>query len=462
MSNTNFDVIVVGAGPGGYVAAIRGAQLGLKVACVEKRKTLGGTCLNVGCIPSKALLQSSEHFSQASEHFDEHGIGMSDLKVDLSKMMKRKSTIVKGLTKGIEGLFQKNKVTWLQGAAKVVAEGRLEVDGELYHAKHIVLATGSEPTPLPFLPFDEKRVLSSTGALSLKKIPEHMIVVGGGVIGLELGSVYKRLGSKVSVIEYFDGILAGMDKEVSKTMQKILKKQGLEFYLSHKVTGAEVGESGVTLHAENKKGEAVTFESDVVLVSIGRRAYSEGLGLESLGVAMERDKVVVDEHFQTNLKGLYAIGDLIDGPMLAHKAEEEGVAVMESIAGKHAHVNYMEIPGIVYTWPEVASVGLTSEECKESGLPVKVGKYPFMANPRARCMGEKDGFVKVIAHAETDQVLGVHIVGPSASELIAEAVNTMAFEGTAEDLAHICHGHPTLSEAVKEAALAVDGRAIHI
>jgi dihydrolipoamide dehydrogenase len=462
LSNTHFDVIVVGAGPGGYVAAIRGAQLGLKVACVEKRKTLGGTCLNVGCIPSKALLQSSEHFSQASEHFDEHGIETSGLKVDLAKMMKRKSTIVKGLTKGIEGLFQKNKVTWLEGEAKVVGEGRLEVDGERYEAKHIVLATGSEPTPLPFLPFDEKLVLSSTGALSLKKIPEHMIVIGGGVIGLELGSVYKRLGSKVSVLEYFDGILPGMDKEVSKTMQKILKKQGLEFYLSHKVTGAEVGKAGVTLHAENKKGELVTIESDVVLVSIGRRAYSEGLGLESLGVAMERDKVVVDEHFQTSLKGLYAVGDLIDGPMLAHKAEEEGVAVMESIAGQHAHVNYLEIPGIVYTWPEVASVGLTTEECKQNGLPVKVGKYPFMANPRARCMGEKDGFVKVIAHAETDQVLGVHIVGPSASELIAEAVSTMAFEGTAEDLAHICHGHPTLSEAVKEAALAVDGRAIHI
>jgi dihydrolipoamide dehydrogenase len=460
--DTVFDAIVIGAGPGGYVAAIRGAQLGLKVACVEKRSTLGGTCLNVGCIPSKALLQSSEHFAAARDHFDEHGIEAGSLSFSLDKMMERKSGIVDGLTKGIEGLFKKNGVTHLQGTGKVLSNTEVEVDGEVYKTKNVVLASGSEPTPLPFLPFDEEKVVSSTGALSLKNVPEHLVVIGGGVIGLEMGSVYRRLGAKVSVVEFFDVILPGMEKDVSKTMQKVLKQQGFEFYLGHKVTSADTDGKGVVIHAESKKGEKIQLDADVALVSIGRRAYSEGLGLDTAGIEVERGKVVVDDHFETNVKGVYAIGDLIDGPMLAHKAEEEGVAVMEIIAGGHGHVNYMEIPGIVYTWPEVGSVGLTTEECKEAGLPVKAGKYPFMANPRARCMGEKDGFVKVLAHAETDRVLGVHVIGPSASELIAEAVTVMAFEGCAEDIAHICHGHPTLSEAMKEAAMDVHKRAIHI
>lgn len=462
MSDQKFDVVVIGAGPGGYVAAIRAAQLGLKVACVEKRKTLGGTCLNVGCIPSKALLQSSEHFAQAEHHFAEHGIKTGKVSLDIAQMMGRKNEIVKGLTMGIAGLFKKNKVTHLEGTAKVIKSGLIQVDGQDIEAKNIILATGSEPTPLPFLPFDEKRIVSSTGALSLEKVPKHLIVVGGGVIGLELGSVYARLGAKVSVVEFFDKILPGMDVEVSKTMQKILKKQGMEFFLGHKVTEANVGKKDIQLKAENSKGESVEWKGDCVLVSIGRRPYSEGLGLEELKVKMERGKVVVNDKFETNIPNLYAIGDLIDGPMLAHKAEEEGVACAEIIATGHGHVNYLEIPGIVYTSPEVASVGLTTEECKEHGLPTKIGKYPFMANPRARCMGEKDGFVKIIAHKETDRILGVHIVGPNASELIAEAVTAIAFQSSAEDLARICHGHPTLSEAMKEAALGVDGKSIHI
>jgi len=462
MSNEVFDVIVIGAGPGGYVAAIRGAQLGLKVACVEKRKTLGGTCLNVGCIPSKALLQSSEHFAQARDHFADHGIETGTLKLNLKKMMARKSGIVDGLTKGIEGLFKKNGVTHLQGTAKVISANTVEVEGKAYKTKKVVLATGSEPTPLPFLPFDEKKVVSSTGALSLDKVPEHLIVIGGGVIGLELGSVYGRLGAKVSVVEFLDDILPGMEVDVSKTMLKILKGQGLEFYLGHKVMEADTAGLGVTIRAQDKKGQTVELTGDVALVAIGRRPYSEGLGLQELGVATVRGKVVVDGGFETSVPGIYAVGDLIDGPMLAHKAEEEGVAVMEIIAGGHGQVNYLEIPGIVYTWPEVASVGLTTEEAKEANLPIKTGKYPFMANPRARCMGEKDGFVKIIAHGETDRVLGVHIVGPGASELISEVVVAMGFEASAEDIAMLCHGHPTLSEAIKEAALDVNGRALHI
>lgn len=462
MSETSFDLIVIGAGPGGYVASIRAAQLGLKVACVEKRKTLGGTCLNVGCIPSKALLQSSENFANARDHFGDHGIEAKGLKFDLTKMMSRKSDIVDNLTKGIDGLFKKNKVTRIDGEAKIVDTGKVEVAGKVYEAKNILLATGSESTPLPFLPYDEKRIVSSTGALALEKVPKHLIVVGGGVIGLELGSVYLRLGSKVSVVEFQDVILPGMEIEVSKTMQKVLKKQGMEFYLGTGVTGAKVLSKTIKVQAKNKKDEEIELEGDIVLVSIGRRAYTEELGLDSVGVISERGRIVINDNFETNIPGIYAIGDIVDGPMLAHKAEEEGVAAAEIIAGGHGHVNYLEIPGIVYTWPEVASVGLTTEECKEAGLPIKTGKYPFMANPRARCMGEKDGFVKVIAHKETDRVLGVHIVGPNASELIAEAVTAMAYEASAEDIARICHGHPTLAEALKEAALGVDGRAIHV
>jgi len=462
MSETSFDLIVIGAGPGGYVAAIRAAQLGLKVACVEKRKTLGGTCLNVGCIPSKALLQSSEHFANARDHFSEHGIETQALKFDLSKMMMRKAEIVENLTKGIDGLFKKNKVTRIEGLGKIVGEGKVEVVGKIYFAKNILLATGSEATPLPFLPFDEEKVVSSTGALSLKKVPQHLIVVGGGVIGLELGSVYARLGSKVSVIEFQDLILPGVEIEVSKTMQKILKQQGMEFYLGTGVVEAKKDGDNLVIKAKNKNNEILEISGDIVLVSIGRRPHTDGLGLDSVGVITERGRVVIDDKFETNISGIFAIGDIVDGPMLAHKAEEEGVACAEIIAGGHAHVNYMDIPGIVYTWPEIAFVGLTTEECNDAEIPVKTGKYPFMANPRARCMGSKDGFVKIIAHAETDRVLGVHIIGPGASELITEAVTAMAFEASSEDIARICHGHPTLSEAMKEAALGVSGRSIHI
>jgi len=338
----------------------------------------------------------------------------------------------------------------------------VKVGSKIYKAKAIILATGSDPVSLPFLPLDEKKIISSTGALRLEKIPKHMIVIGGGVIGLELGSVYNRLGSKVSVVEFLPDLLPGTEKDVSKTLQKVLKKKGIEFYLGHKGIDAKVGKKDVLLKAENTKGEVIELKGDIVLVAIGRAPYSEGLGLEALKIEMNRGRVVVNDQFETNVKGVYAIGDLIDGPMLAHKAEEEGVACAEMIAGQHGHVDYMNFPGIVYTSPEVASVGLSTEECKQRELPIKTGKYPFMANPRSRCMGEKDGFVKVIAHAETDRVLGVHIIGPGASELIQEAVTIMAFKGCSEDIASICHGHPTLSEAMKEAALGVEGRAIHL
>ena len=457
-----FDVIVIGAGPGGYVAAIRAAQLGLKTACVEKRNTLGGTCLNVGCIPSKALLQSSEHYAHAAHAFEEHGIELKDLKVNLSKMMHRKEKIVDNLTKGIDGLLRKNKITRINGYGTLKSNTEVEVAGIVYQTKNIILATGSEPTPLPFLPFDEQRVLSSTGALSLKEIPKSLIVIGGGVIGVEMGSVFARLGSKVTVIEFLDKIIPLEDKDVSKEMLKILSKQGLEFYLKHKVTEAKVINNQVVIKAEDEKGESKEFKGDYVLVSIGRRAFLEKLNLEKIGVKTERNKVVVNENFQTSIPNIYAIGDIIDGPMLAHKAEEEGVACAEIIAGNHGHVNYMEIPSIVYTNPEVASVGLTEDECLKNELPTKIGKFPFKANARARCIGNDDGFVKIISHAETDRILGVHIIGPGASEMIAEAVIALSFKASAEDIAMICHGHPTLSESFKEAALNVHGRSIHI
>lgn len=457
-----FDVIVIGAGPAGYVAAIRAAQLGLKVACVEKRATLGGTCLNVGCIPSKALLQSSEHFAHASHDFENHGIECKDLKINLGKMMARKEKIVENLTKGIDGLLRKNKVTRINGYGTLVSNTEVDVAGTIYQTKNIILATGSEPTPLPFLPFDEQRVLSSTGALSLKEVPKNLIVIGGGVIGLEMGSVFARLGSKVTVIEFLDRILPLEDKDISKEMLKILSKQGLEFHLTHKVATASVTKNQVVIKAENGKGELIDFTGDYVLVSIGRRAFLEKLNLEKVGVKTERNKISVNENFQTSVPNIYAIGDIIDGPMLAHKAEEEGIACAEIIAGHHGHVNYMEIPSIVYTNPEVASVGLNEDECKKNDLPIKIGKFPFKANARAKCVGNDDGFVKIISHAETDRILGVHIIGPGASEMIAEAVIALSFKATAEDIAMICHGHPTLSETFKEAALNVHGRSIHI
>ena len=459
----SFDVIVIGSGPGGYVCAIRAAQLGMTVACVEKRATLGGTCLNIGCIPSKALLQSSEMFAEAS-HLKDHGVLVGEVKLDLDRMQDRKGEVVAANTKGVEFLFAKNKVTWLKGAGKIVAPGMVEVSGKLYSAKHIVIATGSESVPLPGVPVDEDRIVTSTGALELEDVPGHLVVIGGGVIGLELGSVWRRLGAKVTVVEFLDRIVPGMDGEIAKTFQRVLAKQGFAFKLSTKVTAAVADKFGVTLTLEPANGGAATeLKADVVLLAIGRRAFTEGLGLAEVGVATDpRGRVVTDAHFRTNVPGIYAIGDVIAGPMLAHKAEDEGVALAEMLAGQAGHVNYAVIPGIVYTWPEVAAVGQTEEELKAAGVAYNVGKFPFTANGRARAMGMTEGFVKIIADKTTDRLLGAHIVGPDAGALIAEIATAMEFGASAEDVARICHAHPTLSESVKEAALAVDGRALHI
>jgi dihydrolipoamide dehydrogenase len=459
-----FDVIVIGSGPGGYVCAIRAAQLGLRTACVEKRATLGGTCLNVGCIPSKALLQSSENFAEVRDHFADHGVLVDGVKLDLARMQARKGEVVTANTKGVEFLFRKNKVTWLKGAGRVSAPGKVEVDGTEYDAKHIIVATGSESVPLPGVGVDEKRIVSSTGALELDQVPEHLVVIGGGYIGLELGSVWRRLGAEVTVVEYLDRLVPGMDSEVGKQFERVLGKQGIKFRLSTKVTAADNTGNRVKLTVEPAKGgEAETIEADVVLVAIGRRALTAGLGLESVGVALDdRGRVVVDGHYATNVPGIYAIGDVIAGPMLAHKAEEEGVACAELIAGKAGHVNYEAIPGVVYTWPEVASVGRTEEQLKQDGVEYKVGKFPFMANGRARAMGATDGFVKILADKRTDRLLGAHIIGPDAGTLIAELATAMEFGASSEDVGRICHAHPTLSEAVKEAAMAVEGWAIHI
>ncbi|HET6307122.1 MAG TPA: dihydrolipoyl dehydrogenase [Rhodopila sp.] len=460
----SFDVIVIGSGPGGYVCAIRAAQLGLKTACVEKRETLGGTCLNIGCIPSKALLQSSEEFEKTNHALKDHGILVDGVKLDLARMQARKGEVVNSNTKGVEFLFRKNKVTWLKGAGRIAGPGSVEVDGKRYGAKHIVIATGSDSVPLPNVPVDEKRIVTSTGALELEKVPGHLVVIGGGVIGLELGSVWRRLGAEVTVIEFLDRIVPGMDNEVATAFQRILQKQGFKFRLGMKVTGAVTAEDGVTLTMEPAKGGAAeTVKTDVVLLSIGRRPYTEGLGLEEAGVEMDaRKRVKVDAHYATNVPGIYAIGDVIDGPMLAHKAEDEGVAVAEILAGQAGHVNYGAIPGVVYTWPEVASVGQTEEELKAAGVAYSVGKFPFMANGRARAMGDTDGFVKILADKATDRLLGAHVIGPDAGTLIAELTTAIEFGASAEDVGRICHAHPTLSEAVKEAALAADNRALHI
>jgi dihydrolipoamide dehydrogenase len=460
----NFDVIVIGSGPGGYVCAIRAAQLGLKVACVEKRATLGGTCLNIGCIPSKALLQSSENYHEVVHGFKDHGINVEGVSVDLARMQARKGEVVTANTKGVEFLFKKNKITWLKGEGKFTGPNAIEVAGEAYTAKHIVIATGSDSVPLRGVEVDEKRIVTSTGALELDKVPGHIVVIGGGVIGLELGSVWRRLGAEVTVVEFLDRITPGLDNEISKTFQQILTKQGFKFKLGHKVTGATINGEQVTLTVEPAAGgEAETVTADIVLLAIGRYAYTAGLNLEAAGVATdERGRVKVDGHFATNVPGVYAIGDVIAGPMLAHKAEEEGVALAETIAGQHGHVNYGAIPSVVYTWPEVAAVGQTEEELKAAGVAYKVGKFPFMANGRARAMGATDGFVKLLADKETDKLLGAHIIGPDAGALIAECVTAMEFGASAEDVARTCHAHPTLSEVVKEAALAVDGRALHI
>jgi dihydrolipoamide dehydrogenase len=459
-----YDLIVIGGGPGGYVCAIRAAQLGLKTACVEKRETLGGTCLNIGCIPSKALLQSSENFHEASASFKDHGILIDGIKLDLARMQARKGEVVSANVKGVEFLFKKNKVTWLKGDGRIVSPGHVEVAGTTYETKNIVIATGSESIPLPGVEVDEKRIVTSTGALELDKVPGHLVVIGGGYIGLELGSVWHRLGAQVTVVEFLDRLVPGMDGEVGKAFERVLGKQGLTFKLGTKVTAVTHNGESVELTVEPAKGgDAQTLQADVVLVSIGRRPYTQNLGLEQAGVALDDRKFIkTDAHYKTNIEGIYAIGDVITGPMLAHKAEEEGVACAEILAGQAGHVNYGVIPGVVYTWPEVASIGATEEMLKKDGIAYNIGKFPFTANGRARAMGSTDGFVKILADKKTDKILGAHIIGPDAGTLIAEIATAMEFGASAEDVARTCHAHPSLNEAVKEAALAVDGRALHI
>jgi dihydrolipoamide dehydrogenase len=464
-ANSEFDLLVIGAGPGGYVAAIRAAQLGMKVGCVEKEDALGGTCLRIGCIPSKALLDSSELFQQARKRFAVHGIQVGDVKLDLAAMMKRKDRVVKGLTSGVASLFKKNKVAHLAGTAKIVSRGTVEIDGETRHqvkARNILIATGSEPTPLRGIPFDGDSIVSSEEALSFDAVPAKMLVVGAGAIGLEMGSVWARLGAKVHVVEFLDRIVPMMDQECGAALQKILERQGLTFELSTSAAGAKIEDDGRVTVTLQSGGKESTTSVDKVLVAIGRRPYTFGLGLESVGVQLdEHGRVTVDQRFRTTAEGIYAIGDVIPGVMLAHKAEEEGIACVELLAGQAGHVNYDAIPNVVYTWPELATVGKTEQDCARLERPVKIGTFPFMANGRARAMEEKDGFVKVIADAETDGLLGVHILGPRASDMIAEAAVAMEFGASAEDIARTSHAHPTLPEAVREAALAVADRAIH-
>ncbi|MCA8931564.1 MAG: dihydrolipoyl dehydrogenase, partial [Rhodospirillaceae bacterium] len=452
------------SGPGGYVCAIKCAQLGLRTACVEKRETLGGTCLNIGCIPSKALLQASEKYDEAAHHLGEFGVTVGDVGFDLAGLMAHKDRTVQANVQGVEFLFRKNKVDWLKGAGKITAPGTVEVDGKAHQAKNIIIATGSEVAPLKGVEIDEERIVSSTGALALAKVPERLVVIGGGYIGLEMGSVWQRLGSKVTVVEFLDRILPGMDGEVSKQMQRILARQGMAFKLGTKVTAATPGDGGVALTIEPAKGgDAETLEADVVLLAIGRIPFTGGLGLEEVGVALdERGRVKTDAHFATSVPGIYAIGDVIAGPMLAHKAEEEGVALAERLAGQAGHVNYEAIPGVVYTWPEAAQVGRTEEQLKADGVAYKVGKFPFTANGRARAMNATDGFVKILADKATDRVLGIHVLGAEAGTIVAECAMAMEFGASAEDIARTCHAHPTLNEAVKEAALAVEGAALHI
>ena len=463
----NYDVIVIGGGPGGYVCAIRAAQLGHKTACIESRGSLGGTCLNIGCIPSKSLLHSAEMYHKANKEFDKIGITTGGLSLDISKMMKHKTKTVQGLTKGIEFLFKKNKVTYIKGHGSFHTKNEIAVtspDGSKSQikGKHIIIATGSSVSTLPNIKIDEKIVVSSTGALDLEKVPKKMIVIGGGVIGLELGTVWMKLGAEVEVIEYMDHILPGMDKEVSDSFYKILKKQGIKFNLSSKVTAVKNNGNSASVEFE-KDGKKEKVEADVVLVCIGRKANTEGLTLENANIEKdEKGRVKIDKHFKTNIENIYAIGDVVVGPMLAHKAEEEGIAVAEMISGKFGHVNYDVIPNVVYTHPEVASVGKTEEELKKSSIAYNSGKFPFMANSRAKVNDETDGFVKILADKKTDKVLGVHIVGPDAGNLISELALAMEFGASSEDIARTCHAHPTLTEAVKEAALAVDKRPIHM
>jgi dihydrolipoamide dehydrogenase len=466
----NFDIIIIGGGPGGYVAAIRAAQLGMRIACVENRDKLGGTCLNIGCIPSKALLQSSEKFEEATHSFAAHGVKLNGVALDLPAMMARKDKVVGDLTKGVEFLFKKNKITWIKGIGRIAAPGKVSVqlvDGggtQELAAKSIVIATGSDSLDLPGIDIDEKQIVTSTGALALEKVPEHLVVVGGGYIGLEMGSVWCRLGAKVTVVEFLDRITPNMDSETGKLLQRVLTKAGFVFKLGTKVVGATQSKSGVTLQLESAAGgDKSELKADVVLVAIGRRPFTDGLGLQEIGVALDnKQRVKVDAHYQTNISGIYAIGDVIAGPMLAHKAEDEGTVLVEMLAGQKPHLNYDAIPAVIYTWPEVASVGKTEEELKTAGIAYKTGKFPFTANSRARTNADTDGFVKILADATTDRVLGVHIIGPDAGTMIAEAALAMEYGASAEDIARTTHAHPTLNEAVKEAALAVDGRAIHI
>jgi dihydrolipoamide dehydrogenase len=465
MTDTNFDVIVIGAGPGGYVAAIRAAQLGLKTACVESRETLGGTCLNVGCIPSKALLHASELFEEAAHGtLAKWGVKVGNVELDLDAMHAGRREAVGGLTKGIEFLFKKNKVTWLKGHARFTGANSLDVAGTSYTARNIVIATGSSVTPLPGVEIDQQRVVDSTGALELPKVPNHLVVIGGGVIGLELGSVWKRLGARVTVVEYLDQILPGMDGEVRKESAKIFKKQGFELMTGTKVTGVSHQGEGVVVTVEPAKGgEAKIIEADVVLVAIGRRPNTDGLGLDAAGIEVNnRGQIAIDHDFRTGVPGIYAIGDVAPGPMLAHKAEDEGVAVAEIIAGQVGIINHEVIPAVVYTHPEIASVGRSEEELREAGVEIKVGKFPMMANSRAKTNRDTDGFVKIIADARTDRVLGVHIIASLAGTMIAQAAQAMEFGATSEDIAYTCHAHPTHSEAMKEAAMAVTGLPIHI
>ncbi len=464
-----YDLIVIGSGPGGYVAAIRAAQLGLKTAIIEKYDTLGGTCLNVGCIPSKALLDSSEHYHNAAHSFKAHGIDLKDLKINFKQMIQRKRDVVKQNVDGIQYLMKKNKIDVIQGMGSFKDKNTVLVTKkdkkiEELSGKHILIATGSKPGTLPFITLDKERIITSTEALELKEIPKHLIIIGGGVIGLELGSVYARLGAKVSVVEYLDSIIPTMDRTMGKELQKSLKKLGMEFYLKHKVTGVERKGKEVTVTALNPKEETVALTGDYALVSIGRKPYTEGLNAEAAGVKVnDKGQVEVDEHLKTSTPSIFAIGDVVKGAMLAHKAEEEGVFVAEQIAGQKPHINYLLIPGVVYTWPEVASVGYTEEQLKENGRKYKTGKFPFMASGRARASGDVDGLVKVLADAETDEILGVHMIGPRTADMIAEAVVAMEYRASAEDIARMSHAHPTYTEVFREACLAAtDDRALHV
>ena len=464
----SYDVAVIGSGPGGYVSAIRCAQLGMRVAIIEKYATMGGTCLNVGCIPSKALLDSSHHFEDAIKHFDTHGIELpGEVKVNLDKMMQRKQGVVDQTTVGIDFLMKKNKIDTYQGVGTFKDATHIQIDGEIaieIEAKHTIIATGSKPTKLPFVKVDKERIITSTEALKLTEIPKHLIIIGGGVIGLELGQVYKRLGAEVTVIEYMDRIIPTMDKSLSKELNKVLKKQKFKINTSHKVTSVTRDVDAILVKAENKKGEVVSFEGDYCLVSVGRSAYTAGLNAEAAGVQInERGQVEVNAHLQTTAKNIYAIGDVIKGAMLAHKAEEEGVFVAETIAGQKPHINYNLIPGVVYTWPEVASVGKTEEALESAGIAYKSGQFPMRALGRSRASMDLDGFVKILADAKTDEILGVHMIGARCADLIAEAVVAMEFRASAEDISRMSHAHPTFTEAIKEAALAAtQDRALHI